>query len=358
MSFYSAADDDFLATVTTFATKEIEPLAEALDREARMPPGLTDRLAALDLLTTGAPEALGGCGAGVHTVLGCLAAVGSTSAAVALVMAGAHAAAAAVEPGAFTTGRALLGQPVALVDSAAVTAAGSGERVRLTGGAGRVEHAAFADLLVVVSGPPGRERVDLVARHSPEVSIGPSLGTTGLRAADARPVTLNEAPARLRLGGPAEADALRRWLAMGLAAVAVGVARRALTEAELYAADRRQFGRPVGEFPAVRAILDGCEDLLDAAESEAGAVGEAETRHVSSLRRAARVARRATRGAVAVCLDAIQVHGGYGYVTGAPVERLLRDAISLRAVSSQLFLRACASESRHLTIGLLPDLTR
>jgi alkylation response protein AidB-like acyl-CoA dehydrogenase len=348
---------DFLATVTGFATKEIEPLAEALDREGRMPPDLADRLGALDLFTIGAPEDLGGCGADVRTALGSLAALGSTSASVALLLVGAHAAAASVEPGAAGTGRVLIGQPVAVVDAAEVTATGSGERVRLTGRSARVEHAAFADLLVVVSGPPNAERVDLVTRHSPEVSTGPSLGTTGLRAADARAVSLEQAHG-LRLGGPAEADALRRWQAMGLAAVAVGVARRALTEAELYAANRRQFGRAIGEFPAVQAILDGCDDLVGAAESEVGAVGEAETRHASSLRRAARAARRAARGAVAVCLDAIQVHGGYGYVTGAPVERLLRDAISLRAISSQLFLRASAVESRHLTIGLLPDLTR
>jgi alkylation response protein AidB-like acyl-CoA dehydrogenase len=247
---------------------------------------------------------------------------------------------------------------VAIVDSGRVSAAASGDRVRLSGTAARVEHAAFADLLVVVSGPPGDERVDLVTRHSPGVAVGPSLGTTGLRAADARAVTLESAPARRRLGGPAEADALRRWQAMGLAAVAVGVARRALTEAELYAADRRQFGRPVGEFPAVQAILDGCADLVAAAESELGAVGQAETLQGAGLRQGARVARRAARGAVAVCLDAIQVHGGYGYVVGAPVERLLRDAISLRAISSQVFLRAMASESRHLTVGLLSDLTR
>ena len=358
MSFSSPPDDDFLATVTAFATKEIEPLAETLDREGRTPPEVTDRLAALDLFTIGVPEALGGCGAGIHTALGCLAVIGSASAAVALLPAGTHAGAAAVDPTVSGSGPALIGEPVALLDSSAVYASASADGVRLSGTAPRVEHAAFADLLVVVSGPPGDERVDVVARHSPEVTVGPSLATTGLRAADARAVTLESAPARLRLGGPAEAGALRRWQAMGLAAVAVGVARRALTEAELYAADRRQFGRPVGEFPAVRAILDGCEDLVAAAESELGAVGQAEALGTAGPRRAARVARRAARGAVAVCLDAIQVHGGYGYVAGAPVERLLRDAVSLRAISSQLFLRASASESRHLTISLLPDLTR
>jgi alkylation response protein AidB-like acyl-CoA dehydrogenase len=230
--------------------------------------------------------------------------------------------------------------------------------VLLSGVAPRVEHAAFADLLVVVSGPLGSERVHLVTRHSAEVVIGSPLGTTGLRGADARGVTLVSAPSRLCIGGPAEAAALRRWQSMGLAAVTAGVARRALTEAELYAADRRQFGQPIGDFPAVRAILEACEDLVGAAESEIGAAGQAETLGTASLRRVARAARRAARGAVAVCLDAIQVHGGYGYVTGAPVERLLRDAISLRAISSQLFLRAGMFESRQLTVGLLPDLTR
>lgn len=357
MSFYSAADDDFLATVTAFATKEIEPAADMIDREGRFPDGLTARLSALDLFTIGVPSALGGCGAGIHTALGCVAAVASTSPAVALLLVGAHAAAAAVGPAAGQTGRALVGEPVAIVDSGAVTASVSGERVLLSGAATRVEHAAFADLLVMVSGPAGSERIHLVARHSSGVGLGSPLATTGLRGADARALTLDSAPARL-LGGPGEADALRRWQALGLAAVSVGIARRALTEAELYAADRRQFGRPIVEFPAVRAILDGCEDLVAAAESELGALGQAETLGSSRLHRSVRAARRAARGAVAVCLDAVQVHGGYGYVTGAPVERFLRDAVSLRAITSQLFLRAAESESRHLTLGLLSDLTR
>ena len=358
MTFYSAADDDFLATVTAFATKEIDPLAETIDRDGRLPAGVTDRLAALDLLTIGVPATLGGCGAGVHTALGCLAVLGSTSAAVALLPAGAHAAAAAVGPAASAAGRAVVGQPAAIVDSAAVTATGGPGRRRLSGTAARVEHAAFADLLVIVSGPPGDERVDLVSRHASGVSVGPPLATTGLRGADARPVVLDSVAADVTLGGPAEAGALRRWQSLGLAAVSAGVARRALAEAGLYAAERHQFGQPIGAFPAIRVILDGCDDLVAAAESELGAAGAVEAAGTAQLPRLARAARRTARGAVAVCLDAIQVHGGYGYVTGSPVERLLRDAISLRALSSQLFLRASASESRHLTIGLLPDLTR
>jgi alkylation response protein AidB-like acyl-CoA dehydrogenase len=357
MSFYSAADDDFLSTVTAFVTKEIEPVAEMIDRESRIPAGLTARLSALDLFTIGVPAVLGGCGAGIHTALGCVAAMASTSPAVALLLADAHAAAAAVDPAIGETGRALVGEPVAIADSDAVTASGSGDRVLLSGAAPRVEHAAFADLLIMVSGPAGSEQIHLVARRSPGVGLGSPLATTGLRGADARALTLESVPARL-LGGPAEAETLRRWQAMGLAAISVGIARRALTEAQLYAADRRQFGRPIAEFPAVQAILDGCEDLVAAGEAELGALGQAETLGVSRLRRAVRAARRAARGAVAVCLDAVQVHGGYGYVTGAPVERSLRDAVSLRAISSQLFLRAAESESRQLTLGLLPDLTR
>jgi alkylation response protein AidB-like acyl-CoA dehydrogenase len=220
-----------------------------------------------------------------------------------------------------------------------------------------VELAAFADLLVVVSGPVGSERADLVARRSAQVVVGPPLATTGLRGADARSVTMQTVPVVANIGGPAAVAALRRWHAMGLAAIAAGVARRALAEATVYAAERRQFGQPIADFPAVRAILAGCDDSVAAAESGLVAVGQAEATGRPNLRLAVRAARRAARGAVAVCLDALQVHGGYGYVSGAPAERLLRDAISLRALSSQLFLRAAQSESRHLTDGLLPYLT-
>lgn len=350
--------DAFLETVSAFAAREVEPVAAEIDRDARMPDGLVDALGALDLFTLGAPLEIGGCGASVPVTLGCLAAIGTASASVGLLLGGAHAAAAAVAAGAPESARVVVGHPAAILDSGSIVASSSAAPALLSGPAPRVEHATAAEKLLVVAQADGAEHLFAVPVSATGIFIRQALATTGLRGSDARAVSLEAAPADVRVGGTRQIDALRRWQSLGMGAVAVGLARRALAEAAAYAAERRQFGRPVADFPAVRTILDGCADLVAAAEGQLALAGQAEERGTATVAQSVRAARRAARTAVAVCLDALQIHGGYGYVSGCPIERLLRDAVSLRAVTSHVYVRAGSVESRHLTIGLVPDLTR
>ena len=113
----------------------------------------------------------------------------------------------------------------------------------------------------------------------------------------------------------------------GIGAQAVGIAQGALEVATRYAAERRQFGRPIGEHQMVGAMLADMATRTEAARQLLWAAAE---RISTTDRHAARWAAMcklfAGDTAMAVTTDAVQVLGGYGYTTEYPVERMMRDA--------------------------------
>jgi alkylation response protein AidB-like acyl-CoA dehydrogenase len=113
----------------------------------------------------------------------------------------------------------------------------------------------------------------------------------------------------------------------GIAAQAVGIAQGALDVAATYARERRQFGKAIGEFQMIQAMLADMDARIEAArqllykacvEIEAGAADGSRWAAVSKL--------IAGDTAMAVTTDAVQVLGGYGYTDDYPVERMMRDA--------------------------------
>jgi alkylation response protein AidB-like acyl-CoA dehydrogenase len=114
---------------------------------------------------------------------------------------------------------------------------------------------------------------------------------------------------------------------LGIAAQAVGIAQAALDHAVDYAAERHQFGQPVGDFQGMRFKLaemarrvEGARALLHRA-ARAYMQGEDRSRVLTS---AAKL--DASEAAMEVTREAVQVFGGYGYAREYPVERLFRDA--------------------------------
>ncbi|MCD9028070.1 acyl-CoA dehydrogenase family protein [Luteimonas sp. BDR2-5] len=112
---------------------------------------------------------------------------------------------------------------------------------------------------------------------------------------------------------------------IGIAAQSVGMARAALAAAVGYAGERRTFGKPIIEHQAVAFRLADMATRIEVARQM--------VLHAASLRDAGRPCLReasmaklfASEMAERVCSDALQVHGGYGYVTEFPVERIYRD---------------------------------
>jgi alkylation response protein AidB-like acyl-CoA dehydrogenase len=113
----------------------------------------------------------------------------------------------------------------------------------------------------------------------------------------------------------------------GIAAQAVGIAQGATEVAARYAAQRRQFGRPIGELQMVGQLLADMATRTEAARQLLyAACREIESGSKAASRWSAMCKLFAGDTAMAVTTDAVQVLGGYGYTTDYPVERMMRDA--------------------------------
>ncbi|MEO7118512.1 MAG: acyl-CoA dehydrogenase family protein [Candidatus Limnocylindrales bacterium] len=113
----------------------------------------------------------------------------------------------------------------------------------------------------------------------------------------------------------------------GIAAQAVGIAQGATDVAVAYSRERKQFGRPIGELQMVGAMLADMATRTEAARQLVyEACAQIESGSPSAARWAAMCKLFAGDTAMAVTTDAVQVLGGYGYITEYPVERMMRDA--------------------------------
>jgi len=112
----------------------------------------------------------------------------------------------------------------------------------------------------------------------------------------------------------------------GIAAQAVGIAQGALDESLSYAKERIQFGKPISTLQAVQHMLANMAIKVEAARSLTYAVARAIDAGVGSSKESAISKVFASDIAMEVCVDAVQVLGGYGYMREYPVEKMMRDA--------------------------------
>jgi alkylation response protein AidB-like acyl-CoA dehydrogenase len=114
---------------------------------------------------------------------------------------------------------------------------------------------------------------------------------------------------------------------LGVAAQAVGIAQGATDHAAGYAAERRQFGRPIADFQGIQFKLADMETRTAAArELLYRACAKIDRAEPDAGKYSAMAKLFASDTAMAVTVDAVQVLGGYGYVSEYPVERYMRDA--------------------------------
>jgi butyryl-CoA dehydrogenase len=154
---------------------------------------------------------------------------------------------------------------------------------------------------------------------------------TGQRASDTAQITFDgcRVPTANRLG--AEGAGYRIALAnleagrIGIAAQAVGMARAAFDAALAYARERTSFGKPIVEHQAVNFRLADMATAIEAARALVLAAAVLRDAGQPCLKEASMAKLFASEMAERVCSDAIQIHGGYGYVTDFPVERIWRD---------------------------------
>jgi hypothetical protein len=113
---------------------------------------------------------------------------------------------------------------------------------------------------------------------------------------------------------------------LGIAAQAVGIARAALEHSVRYAAERRQFGKPIKEFQAIQFKLANMATSVAASRALLYSAAAARDRGEAITQYSSMSKLLASETAMMVTTEAIQIFGGYGYMKDYPVERLFRDA--------------------------------
>jgi alkylation response protein AidB-like acyl-CoA dehydrogenase len=112
---------------------------------------------------------------------------------------------------------------------------------------------------------------------------------------------------------------------IGISSQAIGIARAALDESVQYAKDRKAFDKPIAEFQAIQWKLADMKTELDAAHLLSMRAASLKERGLPFSREASMSKLFSTEAAVRICNEAVQIHGGYGYIREFAAERHLRD---------------------------------
>ncbi|BAO89347.1 acyl-coA dehydrogenase domain protein [Caballeronia cordobensis] len=172
----------------------------------------------------------------------------------------------------------------------------------------------------------------IVPTDTPGFNVGAPEHKLGIRASDTCPINFDDCaiPAANLLGQRGEG--LKIALSnleggrIGIAAQALGIARAAFDAARAYAKDRVQFGKAIREHQSVANMLADMQTQINAARLLIHHAARMRTEGVPCLSEASQAKLYASEMAERVCSDAIQIHGGYGYLQDYPVERHYRDA--------------------------------
>lgn len=179
----------------------------------------------------------------------------------------------------------------------------------------------------------------LVDRGAPGLSVGQPLAKMGLRTSPLGEVAFEDCrlPAEALLGkrggGMAVFNAAMEWERSCILASTVGVMQRQLERCIEYARDRKQFGQPIGSFQAVSHKVVDMKLRVETARLLLHRLGWLMGRGKATPLDSALVKLHLSESFVASALDALQIHGGYGYMTEYELERDVRDAIGARLYS-------------------------
>ena len=172
----------------------------------------------------------------------------------------------------------------------------------------------------------------LVDKGTPGLSVVKTEDKLGIRASDTAELLFEgcRVPAEQRLGE--EGQGFRIALSaldggrIGIAAQAVGIATAAYMRSVAYARERKAFGVPIGQHQMVQWMIADMATAIDAARLLTLRAASLKDRGESCTSAASMAKLFASETAMKVTTDAIQIHGGYGYIKEYDVERYFRDA--------------------------------
>lgn len=226
----------------------------------------------------------------------------------------------------------------------------TGRKMFITSGGQANQYLVFATI-----NPQQRTRgitAFIVEKDSPGLRFGPPLSKLGIRASTTAEMILDDVwvPCDQVLGREGEGYSMALYLLdggrIGIAAQGVGIMASALKQSLQYARERHQFGQSIGSFEGVQWRLSNMATDLHAARlmTYEAARHREEGPKQRALFAMAKVF--SSEHAVRHALDAIQIFGGYGYMTEFGVERLLRDAkvTEIYEGTSEIMRRVIASQ--------------
>jgi len=345
------------STVRDFARQEVAPAAEELDREKRFPYEIIAKLGALGMMGIPFPEEYGGGGGDTLSYALAIEELARIDASVCITVA-AHTSLGTMPIHLWGTEeqkrdwlpRLCAGERLAAFGLTEPEAGSDAGNTRTTArledgewvinGAKQFITNAGTDITgcvtitAVTGGSNGRKEVSniIVPNGTPGYEVGPAYRKMGWNASDTRPLSFDDARVpESHLLGP-RGDGFKQFLhildggRIGVAAMGVGMAQGALDEALAYAKERRAFGQPISKFQAIQAKIADISSEIEAARLLTYKAAIEKDRGQSFTLTAAQAKLKTGRLAVRACEEAVQIHGGYGYIEEYPVCRFYRDA--------------------------------
>jgi len=340
--------------IRDFAAREIAPHVSRWDEASEFPMDVVKQLGSMGLLGVIFPPELGGAGLGyvdymlaieelsaVDGSIGIIVAAHNSLCTNHIFLAGSEAQRQKYLPR-LATGQALgawgLTEPGSGSDASAArtTAVRRGDRWVLNGNKTFITNGHYADVSVIIAvtdksqGTHGLSAF-IVEKGTPGFRAGKKENKLGLRASDTSELIFEdcEIPAENLLGKEGEGfiDAMRTLDGgrISIAALSLGIAKGALDASVKYVKERRQFGKAIAEFQGIQWKLADMATELDAARllTLRAAVLKDAGRRVTQESAMAKL--YASEVAVRICNEAVQLHGGYGFIRDYPVEKFYRD---------------------------------
>lgn len=346
------------ALVTTcrdFAQREVKPLAHELDKNARYPKELVARMAELGLMGIEVPVDYGGSELDTVSYVLAMETISAACASTGVIMSVNNSL--ACEPllkwgtheqkqewltpiaSGEKLGCFMLSEPEAGSDAAAqkTTCTRDGDHYVIDGVKNWITNGPQADtgiLICMHDKSLGHRGITafVIDMNAPGITRGPKDDKLGIRASHSCQIFFegHRVHESQRLGK--EGDGFKVAMStldagrIGIAAQALGIAQGAFEASAEYACDRKTFGKRIIDHQAVAFMLADMETQIEAARllTLRAAMAKIEGRRHSKESAMAKLF--ASETAMKVAKDAIQVHGGNGYVTEYPVERAYRDA--------------------------------
>jgi butyryl-CoA dehydrogenase len=342
-------------TAREFADKEIRPVAAKLDEEASFPVEIIRKLGGLGFMGMMVPEELGG--AALDCVSYAIAveeiSKGDASTGVTMSVNNSLVCQPLLDHGTeeqkkkylpdLAQGKKLgafsLTEPEAGSDAGNVqaTAVLEGDHYVINGTKIFVTNGGKADVVILFASTDKSAKAKgigafIVEKGTAGFSVGKKEDKMGMRGSDTSELIFEDCkvPKENLLAG--EGNGFRIALEaldggrIGIAAQAVGIGQACLDAAVQYSKERKQFGRPICQFQAIQWLLADMATEIDAARYLTYRAAFLKDKGARYTREAAEAKLFASEAAVRTAINAVQVHGGYGYMKEYDVERYFRDS--------------------------------